>query len=167
VRFSPVLCSAVLTQSLSRQKWRFTAPRAEANKRLKPVAPLISIYRAGERFRLGGQLRAHRHNELLEIRASFARAKKARQAFSSKTIHGKIVTKGDAKAGSVLLIVGTVCLDCSQRCHSGLPSAIRELRNCRTLALPSIVARVLMPNPSWGKGGGLIAHRYLHPRTLR
>jgi hypothetical protein len=46
--FSPVLCPAGITQSLSREKWRFAAFRAEAKKRLKPVLPLIGVYRTGE-----------------------------------------------------------------------------------------------------------------------
>src|SRR5262245_2807833 len=115
--YSPVLCPAVPTQSLSRQKWPFAALRAETNKRLKPVFPLVGVYRTGKRFSLGGQLRAHRHNEFLEIRASFAAAKKAGQALSPKTIHGKIVTKVDAETRSVLLVVGTMRLRCLQSCR--------------------------------------------------
>ena len=65
--FSPVLSPAVLTQFLSRQKWRLVAPRAEANERLKPVFPLVGVYRASERFRSDRQLRAHRDDDLLEI----------------------------------------------------------------------------------------------------
>jgi hypothetical protein len=94
---------------------------------LKPVHPLVAVYRAGKRFRFGGSLWSHRYNELLEIRASFAAAKKARQPLFPETIHGKIVMKGDAKTRSILLVVGTVRPSCSQRCHSGLSPAIREL----------------------------------------
>jgi len=46
--FSPVLCPAVSTESFSRKKRRFAALRAEAEKRLKPVLPLIGVYRTGE-----------------------------------------------------------------------------------------------------------------------
>ena len=82
---------------------------------MKPVHPLVGVYRTGERFGLGG-------NELLEIRAAFARAKKARQTFFPETIHGKIVMKGDAKTRPVLLVVGTVRPSCSQRRHPALLS---------------------------------------------
>jgi hypothetical protein len=46
--FSPVLRPAVRAESLSRQKGRFAALRAEANKRLKPVLPLVRVYCTGK-----------------------------------------------------------------------------------------------------------------------
>jgi len=133
-----VLRPAVLTQSLSRQKWRFAAPRAEANKRLKLMLPLVGVYRTGERFRLDRQLWTHRYNDLLEIRASFARAKKARQPLFPKPKHGKIVMKCDAETGSVLLVVGTVHPGGRQRVHCPPPVVVApDSRNlskslCRT-----------------------------------
>ena len=115
---SPVLCPAVSTQSLSRQKWCFAAPRAEANKRLQPVLPLIGAYRTGKRFRVGGQLQAHRHNDFLEIRASFTATKKARQALFPKTIPRQVVSECDSETQAARLVICTVCSNCCQRGHA-------------------------------------------------
>ena len=134
--FSPVLCSAVSTQSLSRQKWCFAAPRAEANKRLQPVLPLIGAYRTGKRFRVGGQLQAHRHNDFLEIRTSFTAAKKAGQALFPEMIRVQLASESDSKTRAVRLVVCTVGPSCLQWCHDLLPRA-QSLKLTRVSALPS------------------------------
>jgi len=154
---SPALCPAVSTQSLSREQRRFTAPRAEAKKRLEPVLPLVSVYRTGKRFRVSGSLQAHRHNDFLEIRAAFAVAKKARQTFFSETKHGQVASERDPKARAVRLIVGTVRLGCLQRCHPLPPRSVnsRSFTNAAATSLAGFSAsagrfsfsRFILPPP--------------------
>jgi hypothetical protein len=120
--FSPVLCPAVGAESLSRQKRRFAALRAETNKRLKPVLPLVGVYRTGKRFRLGWQLQAHRHNDFLEIRATFTAANKAGQTLFSKTMHRKVASERDPKTRTVRLIIGAMLFSGMQGRHVWPPA---------------------------------------------
>ena len=134
MRLPPILYPAGRAELLSGLERLLSALRAESLHWLQLVFPLVRAHCAGKCVGICRSLQAHRHNDFLEVRASFFFGHQARGTRCVvRPVDAQVIVVINAEARSIRLVVSAVRFGCSDWRHRSPPCfGLYSRRRART-----------------------------------